>query len=69
MPLPIVTRESPFINALERIRHTRGHQALVKKATPQQIEALEEIIQNILENGNITHYQFQKKTATQSQTF
>ena len=60
MPLPVVTRESPFINVLERIRRTRGHQALVKKATPQQIEALEEIIQNILENGNITTTSFKK---------
>ena len=69
MPLPVVTRESPFINALERIRHTRGHQALVKKATPQQIEALEETIQNILENGNITTTSFKKRLRPKARHF
>ena len=33
MPLSVMTRESPFINVLERIRHTKGHQALVHKRT------------------------------------
>ena len=69
MPLPVVTRESPFINALERIRHTKGHQALVKKATPQQIEALEEIIQNILENENITTASFKKRLRPKARHF
>ena len=69
MPLPVVTRESPFISALERIRHTKGHQALVKKATQEQIEALEEIIQNILENWKITSASFKKRLRPKGRHF
>lgn len=69
MATAVVAHESNFLNHLHRIQSTRAYQSLIRKATPQQIQALEEIIENILHNGRLTTDRFKKRLRPKARFF